>query len=106
MEEREYGSNITLETRKESYDEVEKTSKQKRYTQILEIMNIYNEPMTAKEIAVKMYEYGCSYTDERNITAPRINELLKVGKLDVVGKIKCQYSGKKVSCFVIRKEGN
>jgi len=101
VEEREYGSNITLETRKESYDMLDKNN---RYNQILTIMKIFDIPMTAKEIAVAMKQNGFSYSDDRNVSAPRINEMLANGKLDVVGKIKCQYSGKKVSCFTKRKE--
>ena len=100
MEERLYGTNPLLETRGESNTSVDRA---KRYAQILEILSSNNEPLSAKEIAIQMYQNGYSYTDERNISAPRITELLKMGKVDCVGKKLCKYTGKKVGVFVIRK---
>lgn len=91
----------TFDTRQESYETVDK---KKRYRQILKILEDMNKPMTAKEIAVEMYRRGYSYTDERNVAAPRITELLKKGFLEVSKtKVRCEYSGKKVSQFEIRR---
>ena len=58
--------------------------------------------MTAKEIAVEMKSRGYSYTDERNVSAPRITEMLQKGLLDCVGKKKCQYTNTEVGVFVVR----
>lgn len=92
----------THETRRESYETVDK---QKRYRQILEIMKELDKPLTAKEIAVEMYKRGYAYTDERNVAAPRITELLKKGILDCSKtKVRCMYSGKMVSQFIIRRK--
>ena len=94
----------TFETRRESYETVDR---QKRYRQILEIMTEMDKPMTAKEIAVEMKKRGYSSTDERNVSAPRITELLEKGILDCSKtKVRCQYSGKMVSQFVLRRNGN
>lgn len=94
----------THETRRESYETVDK---QKRYRQILEIMKELDKPLTAKEIAVEMYKRGYAYTDERNIAAPRLTELLKKGVIDCSKtKVRCQYSGKMVSQFILRREEN
>ena len=94
----------TFETRQESYETVDK---QKRYRQIIEIMKDFDKPLTAKEIAVEMYKRGYSYTDERNVSAPRITELLEKGILDCSKtKVRCKYSGKMVSQFVLRREKN
>ena len=100
IEERRPGTNPLLETRGESHESVDKS---KRYEQILEILSSNHKPLTAKEISVLMYNKGYSYSDERNVSAPRITELLKMGKIDCVGKKICQYTGKKVGAFVIRK---
>lgn len=94
----------TFETRRESYETVDR---QKRYRQILEIMTEMDKPMTAKEIAVEMKKRGYSSTDERNVSAPRITELLEKGILDCSKtKVRCEYSGKMVSQFVLRREEN
>ena len=94
----------TFETRRASYESVDKA---KRYRQILEIMTEIDKPMTAKEIAVEMKKRGYSSTDERNVSAPRIPELLEKGILDCSKtKVRCKYSGKMVSQFILRREEN
>lgn len=94
----------TYETRRASYETVDK---QKRYRQILEIVHEMDKPMTAKEIAVEMKKRGYSSTDERNVSAPRITEFLEKGILDCSKtKVRCKYSGKMVSQFVLRREEN
>lgn len=94
----------TFETRRASYETVDKA---KRYQQIIEIMQDLDKPMTAKEIAVEMKKRGYSSTDERNVSAPRITELLEKGILDCSRvKVRCKYSGKMVSQFVLRREEN
>ena len=94
----------TYETRRESYESVDKA---KRYRQIIEIMQDMDKPMTAKEIAVEMKKRGYSSTDERNVSAPRITELLEKGILDWSNtKVRCKYSGKMVSQFVLRRKEN
>ena len=94
----------TFETRRASYESVDKA---KRYRQIIRIMQDLDKPMTAKEIAVEMKKRGYAYTDERNVSAPRITELLEKGILDCSKtKVRCEYSGKMVSQFVLRREEN
>ena len=93
------GTNPTLETRAESYECIDK---RKRYSEIVEIMKYFDRPMTAKEIAVEMYRRGYTPTAERNFSHPRINELLQIGILDVIGKGKCRYTDKTVTYYVLR----
>lgn len=89
---------ITYETRSESY---EKVDKQKRYSQILEILQGGKE-MTAKEIAVEMCNRGYIPNNERNFTAPRLTELSIKGIVEPIGKQKCEYTGKSVSVYKVR----
>ena len=93
------GSVVTLETRQDSHERVDKT---KRYQQIIECLNI-NPKMTAKEIAVMMYEKGYIPTSERNFTAPRLTELSQLGVVEPIGKVKCQYTGKTVAVYQLYK---
>lgn len=87
------GEITTYDTRHEAHAKVDK---QKRYRQIHEVLT---KPMTAKEIAVALYEHGYTPSTERNFTAPRLTELAKNGKVDIIGKKKCEYTGKTVSVY-------
>lgn len=98
MEERRLGQNPTLETRAEAEASVDK---QKRYMQILEILDGGKE-MTAKEIAVEMCNRGYIPTNERNFTAPRLTELSIKGVVEPIGKKKCQWTNKTVAVYKMR----
>ena len=91
----------TFTTRSIANEEVDRN---KRYTQIIEVLSHHSEGMTAKEIAVEMYHKGMSYSAERNISAPRLNELMNMNRVEIIGKKKCSYSGKLVSVFKIKED--
>ena len=95
-----FGTITSFETRKESYDKVDK---QKRYSQIKEILTDWGE-LTAKQIAVIMYRKGYAPTPERNYSSPRLTELCISGEVEVIGKIKCEFTGKTVSVYKLREE--
>lgn len=99
IERREYGDPVTPSTRGEAN---EKVDRQKRYSQILEILN--GNEMTAKEIAVAMYVKGLIPTAERNYSAPRLTEMSQMGMVEPIGKKKCQYTGKTVAVYAERTE--
>ena len=90
---------ITYDTRAEAHEQVDKAL---RYLQILEILD--GKEMTAKEIAVEMYNRGYTPTDERNFTAPRLTELSIKGIVEPINKKKCDYTGKTVSVYKIREK--
>lgn len=98
MEYREYGEIPTFETRNEANVKVDR---QLRYSQIIEILQGGKE-MTAKEIAVVMYQKGYIPTSERNYTAPRLTELSYKGIVEPIGKQICSYTGKKVAVYKLR----
>lgn len=85
---------ITLENR--NFAELE-VDKHLRYSQILECLG--DKEMTAKEIANEMYMRGMIPTNERNFTSPRITEMLRDGRIEPVGKKKCDWTGKTVTVF-------
>ncbi len=94
---------VTEETRQMSFEDI-KSSKEKRYKQILEVLE--GKQMTAKEIAVKLYEKGLIPTSERNFTAPRLTELCDKGKVKSLEKKKrCKWTGKMVAVYEIVKDG-
>lgn len=94
LERRNPGEITSFETRKESYDTVDK---RQRYTQIKEIL--LNNELTAKEVAVEMFKKGFIPNTERNFSAPRLTELCQMGQVEIIGKKICEYTGKKVSVY-------
>lgn len=100
MIERRYGEMTTLDTRGESYEQIDKV---KRYSQIIECLR-ENPQMTAKQIAVRMHEKGYIPTTERNFTAPRLTEMSQRGIVEPIGKTKCQYTGKTVAVYGLCEE--
>ncbi len=100
MENKLPGELVTFTTRTLANESVDK---KQRYKQIIDILKNNNEPMTAKEISVEMFKRGFTPTSERNFSSPRITELLQNGILDVVGKKKCKFTGKKVSVYKLRE---
>lgn len=93
------GVPVTLSNRAEAHESVDK---QKRYAQIIECLE--GKQMTAKEIAVEMWKRGYIPNSERNFTAPRLTELSKDGVVEPIGKVKCEYTGKTVAVYRLRKE--
>lgn len=87
---------VAMQTRQLSFTDIQ-DKKKKRYDQILN--RLQDREMTAKEIAVEMYELGMIPSTERNYTAPRLNELEKIGQVEIVGKKVCEWTGKKVSIY-------
>lgn len=89
-----HGEVITYNTRAEANVKVDK---QLRYKQIIECLK--DKQLTAKELAVALYEKGYIPTTERNFTAPRLTELSNTGVVEPIGKKKCEYTGKKVAVY-------
>lgn len=87
---------ITQQTRQLSFNDIQE-KKKIRYVQILD--RLKNREMTAKEIAVELFDLGLIPSTERNYTAPRLTELAKMGFVKVVGKKKCEWSGKQVAVY-------
>lgn len=95
METRNYIFEPTcLETKIDSYNQIDAKQRQE---QVLEILG--DEMLTAKEIAVRMYEKGYTNNDDRNNASPRLNELLNQDLVEIYGKKTCEYSGKTVAVF-------
>ena len=90
---------ITLETRHEAYEQVDK---QRRYNEILEVLG--DNGMTAKEISNEMYMRGLIPTNERNFTSPRLTELSIKGVVEPIGKKKCMWTNKMVSVYRRREQ--
>ena len=92
---------ITRQTRQVSFDDIQDKAKI-RYIQIL---NRLDNPKTAKELAVELFELGFIPSTERNYTAPRLTELERMGYVRAIGKKKCEYTGKTVAVYERTEKG-
>ena len=92
---------ITRQTRQMSFEDIQDKTKI-RYIQIL---NRLDDPKTAKEVAVELFELGFIPSTDRNYAAPRLTELEKMGYVKVLDKKKCQYSGKTVAIYERTQKG-
>lgn len=93
-------NNITNQTRKESYSKLDTNTKRKL---------IYEElgqaELTARELATKMYKNKLIETPSRQEIAPRLTELEKLEKIEVIKKKYDEKSNCRVAVYK-RKEGN
>jgi len=93
---------IPKETRRESYDAVLPTVKQ-RQSLILSLLR-ERGPMTAHEVADELHRRGHTPSDERNLAAPRLTELKDAGMVEATGKKICGKTGRSVTVWAVRKE--
>lgn len=106
MEQRKYGEIPSLETRNEANGLVDR---QMRYMQIKECLREAKRRkelggcLSAKEIAVMMFQKGYIPTSERNFVSPRLTELCEQGIVEELGKKVCGYTGRKVTVYEIRE---
>lgn len=91
---------VIFDTREESNKKVNKAA---RYKQIIEILNENPNPLSAREIATEMCKKGYTPSNERNYAAPRINELTEAGILGFADVKKCEYTGRTVYTFEVKK---
>lgn len=86
---------ITDECRRDSNEKVDRA---KRYMQIKEVLK--GHELTAKEVAVELFNKNYIPSTERNYSAPRLTELEKRYRVVmVVGRKKCSYTGKQVAVY-------
>lgn len=97
MEVRRYGTNPMKENQLEANESIDR---QKRYRQILEVLE--GKEMTFRDIAYAMYEKGYTPSPETTFSQPRVTELVQQGKIEPLGKVVSNFTGKKVSVFGVR----
>lgn len=90
------------ETRRKSHDTV---SPKKRKRQLV-ILTILEEcgPSSAQEVADELYRSSYTMSNERNLAAPRITELVRLGEVKPVGKKTCNRTKRSVTVWEIVKE--
>jgi len=88
---------ITQATRLESLNEI-KSSIPTRQEECLSSLRKMGTG-TASELAYDLYALGFTDSFQRNYTHPRLNELVKDGVVEIIGKEKCKFTGRKVAVY-------
>ena len=89
---------ITSETRRESN---EKLDKKRLYDLIISTLMDFKEGLTARELAVVLYNKGFIISNERQATHPRLTELVDAKKVIVVGKRFDEISQRNVAVYTL-----
>ena len=90
---------VTTDTRYESF---EKVDRKRLYSLIISTLrNNTKDGLTAREIAVILYNQGYIKSNERQATAPRLTELVDKGIVEVVRKKIDEISLKNVAVYSI-----
>ena len=91
---------ITTDTRFES---LEKLDKNGLYSLILSTLHDNKENgLTAREVAVILYNQGLLRSNERQATAPRLTELVDDGRVVIIGKRFDEISLRNVAVYTIK----
>lgn len=96
-------NNITKETQKESYLSILE-SLGKRQQIIIEYLDYHSLVMTASELARALFTEGKVPSYDRNAVHPRLNELVKMNVVEVVGKVPDAITGRKVAQYKLRSD--
>lgn len=92
---------ITTETRRESFDKVDKN---RLYNLILTTIVNHGdsiEGLTAREIAVILHKQGHIINADRQATQPRLTELAQANKVKVIGKKYDYVTQRNVASYVL-----
>lgn len=90
---------ITTQTRWDSFEKLDK--KRLHHLIISALAENSKRGLTAREVAVILYNQGYVKSNERQATAPRLTELVDAGKAVVIGKRLDEISLKQVAVYSI-----
>lgn len=91
---------ITTDTRFESLEKLDRSG---LYNLILSTLHDNKENgLTAREVAVILYNQGLSRSNERQATAPRLTELVDDGRVVIIGKRFDEISLRNVAVYTIK----
>lgn len=91
-------TNITTQTRKESFEQILGTLGDRQQL-ILMYMEDGKPTYTASTLAKEMFADNLIPSSDRNAVHPRLNELVKAGLLQVIGKEKDPVTNRKVAVY-------
>lgn len=91
---------ITTDTRFESLEKLDRSG---LYNLILSTLHDNKENgLTAREVAIILYNQGLLRSNERQATAPRLTELVDDGRVVIIGKRFDEISLRNVAVYTIK----
>lgn len=93
---------ITRETQRDSYHIIKKTLGERQSQVFSELCEVSSEGITASELALRMWQKGCFPMPDRNNVHPRLNELVELRLIGVIGKRRCKVTNKTVAIYRVR----
>jgi hypothetical protein len=92
---------ITDETKRDSYEKIlYNLSNRQEEIYIYLKMSAYSKVgLTASELAYMMHRDGYFPTSDRNFVHPRLNEMVELGMVEIIGKRQCEITNRKVSVY-------
>jgi hypothetical protein len=91
---------ITKETKRKSYKEVLKTLGT-RQSQVFTELLCFPQGVTASELANEMHNIGFFRTSDRNNVHPRLNEMVEMEIVEIIGKRQCSITNKTVAVYKV-----
>lgn len=94
---------ITKETRRKSYKEILETLGN-RQAQVFTELLCFPKGVTASELANEMHSIGFFRTSDRNNVHPRLNEMVDMEVVEIIGKRQCTITNKTVAVYKVADE--
>ncbi|HLI45935.1 MAG TPA: hypothetical protein VKU94_01935 [Geobacterales bacterium] len=94
---------ITKETRRMSYDNILKNLGT-RQSQVFTELLCFPQGITASELANEMHKIGFFRTPDRNNVHPRLNEMVEMNIVEVIGKRQCAITNKTVAVYKVKDD--
>lgn len=91
---------ITKETRRKSHKEILETLGN-RQAQVFTELLCFPKGITASELAKEMHNFGFFLTSDRNNVHPRLNEMVDMNIVEIIGKRQCSITNKTVAVYKV-----
>jgi hypothetical protein len=95
----EYKDESSLNNRNKAYNHIFDTLGERQKSVFNHLNDKFPNGATAKELSVSMFRNHLVPSPERNSVHPRLNELIAVGLISVIGKKKCEYTSRSVALY-------
>lgn len=89
---------ISTDTRFES---MKRINKNKMYSLIISALKSCDDGLTARECALQLYNEGKILDHNRQMTAPRLTELMDKGVVELIGKRFDDLTGRMVGVYAL-----
>lgn len=94
---------ITKQTRRMSYEDILKNLGTRQLQVFTELL-CFSQGVTASELSNEMHKIGFFRTPDRNNVHPRLNEMVEMNIVEIIGKRQCSITNKTVAVYKVTNE--